>query len=70
MTKLFLNNSRLVLAAMLLVLTVSTPIPAQDLDAAQVRAELELVLLYKSPREAKLNPLGADNIDDPTRIMN
>lgn len=27
-------------------------------------------LLYKSPREAKLNPLGADNIDDPTLVMN
>jgi hypothetical protein len=26
--------------------------------------------LYKSPRDAKLNPLGAENIDDPTRIMN
>ena len=49
-----------------------------DMEAGFPRARGVLTLdesalgpvLYKSPREAKLNPLGADNIDDPIRIMN
>jgi hypothetical protein len=64
MTKLFLSNSRVVLAVMLFVLTVSRPLLAQELDAAQVRAELESVLRQRA------EALGADNIDDPTHVMN
>ena len=48
MTKIFLSNSRVVLTATLFVLTVSPRLFAQQLDIAQVRAELESVLRQRA----------------------
>lgn len=48
MAEQFLSNSRIVFAAMLFVLSVSTPGLAQQLDTAQVRAELEPVLRQRA----------------------